>query len=816
MQHRFAKKIVGNTTRIAPAFVLLAFILNVDTILFSQSSAITGPWSGQAQCQITVQGPYGYNYSETQTWALNGGQPTMQGAMNILPATWSVTGQGSFQKTTGSQTLVGQWKTNASPISAPLALFIRASDGMLILKSWHSQLVAHGSVIGTQQMYINGVAQTPGAISGGASEWQFPFSQVPSNSTSISGSTTVATNGPVGLMQPGGSQGTAACTWNFAAGNSLSAGVSGSAQNPTSSGTGSPNSSGSPGSSTNPGASGSGSGSTSGGGTTTTGSTGGSTPGSGASGGSTPGAGTNPGGTPNSGGQNQPGTGSSGSTNPSAGATTCPATFLPASKGKVTPSCGLQGQQNLVVTVSGGNVNWTSGNFTSSDFGNGVTIVSAVPDPQNFVTFTINISPSAAIGTHNVDVVQQPGTSFLLGGGFSVLPNLVTVPPGVGKRPVPSAPLFGSCPTPPSPVNDIAISNPYCVKQGQQNVAITLTAVSPGQWTPGIYDPNFGGSPGPGVTGVSATWNSANSVTYIVNLDPTAPLGPQGAWIAFAPPNQPCCTILQLGHFITVLPASSPSGVATSPLSSATVTPLSPMQLSMVPSTATSTQPSSGSGQQSSGTQTSSSASGSSTQNQTVSALTMSPPTPTLAGPATVRLNWTAPANPGSTIDFYNIEINSGAGTTQLTFAAPATTATVSSPACPYPNVNCISPGNTVRFRVRAHNSAGYGAYSNYTTPVRPLVSYSADNVQSIWSAKQCTTCHMQGAKLDLSGTAANSYAEIQKAKAVTSPAANSSLLACPSTNAACAGSHPGAQNFSNPSMEYALILQWIQDGAQP
>ena len=74
----------------------------------------------------------------------------------------------------------------------------------------------------------------------------------------------------------------------------------------------------------------------------------------------------------------------------------------------------------------------------------------------------------------------------------------------------------------------------------------------------------------------------------------------------------------------------------------------------------------------------------------------------------------------------------------------------------------------------------------------------------------------MQGAKLDLSGTAANSYAEIQNVKAVTSPAANSSLLACPSTNAACAGSHPGALNFSNPSMEYELILQWIQDGAQP
>lgn len=57
MHHRLAKKITGNATRITPAFVLLAFILKVGTLLFSQSSAVTGPWSGQAQCQITVQGP---------------------------------------------------------------------------------------------------------------------------------------------------------------------------------------------------------------------------------------------------------------------------------------------------------------------------------------------------------------------------------------------------------------------------------------------------------------------------------------------------------------------------------------------------------------------------------------------------------------------------------------------------------------------------------------------------------------------------------------------------------------------------------------
>jgi hypothetical protein len=442
MHHRSAKNIVGNTTRIMPAFVLLAFILNVGTLLFSQSSAITGPWSGQAQCQITVQGPYGYNHSETQTWTLNGGQPTMQGAMNILPATWSVTGQGSFQKTTGSQNLVGQWKTNATPISAPLALFIRASDGMLILKSWHSQLTAPGSVTGTQQMYINGVAQTPGAITAAAFEWQFPFSQVPSASTSISGSTTIATNGSVGPMQPGGSQGTASCTWNFAAGNSLSAGGSGNGQNPTGSGTGPTSNSGSPGGSTNPGAPGAGSGSTPAGGTTPTGSTGGGTPGTSTTGSSTPGAGTNPGGTPTGGGQNQ-------------------------------------------------------------------------------------------------------------------------VSPGVSRISVSTATLVGSCPAPPSSPGPV-IARPYCLQLGQQNVALTLTAVPPFQWPQGTYVPSS-------ISGLilkSASW-SASSIIAVADVDPTDSPGPAGSLLSLLVSTGQyagaCCIIQDLGSpSYVVIPASIPR--PTSPL----------------------------------------------------------------------------------------------------------------------------------------------------------------------------------------------------------------------------------------------------------
>ena len=189
-------------------------------------SAVNSPWSGQAQCKVTVRGP-GYSHQETHTWTLTGGAPTLQGAIHVFPASWSVTGQGSLQRTQGSQTLNAQWTTSGSLPNASLGLFIRASDGKLVLKSVHAQLRVKGGVSGTQRLTISGVPQTPGPISGEAFEWTFPGSEVAGNSTTIAGSSTNATNGAVGPMQPGGSQGTAACTWNFAAASGAAGGTSG-------------------------------------------------------------------------------------------------------------------------------------------------------------------------------------------------------------------------------------------------------------------------------------------------------------------------------------------------------------------------------------------------------------------------------------------------------------------------------------------------------------------------------------------------------------------------------------------------------------
>jgi len=153
-------------------------------------------------------------------WTLAGGSPTIRGAMRIYSGTWTVTGGGSLTRTQGAQTLTAQWTTNASLSNAPIAIFVRASDGRLIIKSWHSQLRVPRGVTGVQQVTINSVAQTPGAISVEAFEWQFPAVDDVSTSKNLSRSSTAATNGAVGPMQPGGSQGTAACSWRFAYGPS--------------------------------------------------------------------------------------------------------------------------------------------------------------------------------------------------------------------------------------------------------------------------------------------------------------------------------------------------------------------------------------------------------------------------------------------------------------------------------------------------------------------------------------------------------------------------------------------------------------------
>ena len=186
-----------------------------------QSATAQGSWAGWARCQINVSGQ-GYSDQQTHTWMLSGGAATVSGAFRVYPATWSVVGGGSLQKTQGNQTLVAQWATTAQNLSAPIAVFVRASDGRMFIQARHAQVRAQRSINGYQQLVIDGKPQRPGTIAAEAFEWSFPVVAVSrpkgSANATANGSSTPAVNGKVGYMQPAGTQATASCTWQFSTG----------------------------------------------------------------------------------------------------------------------------------------------------------------------------------------------------------------------------------------------------------------------------------------------------------------------------------------------------------------------------------------------------------------------------------------------------------------------------------------------------------------------------------------------------------------------------------------------------------------------
>lgn len=201
----------------------LALTLSIATVdpTAAQQSAPQSPWAGWARCQIDVTGP-GYTDQQTHTWTITSGTPTVAGAFRVYQGTWSVVGGGSLQRAQGNQTLVARWSRNTPAMSAPIAEFVRASDRRMFIQARHAQLRGAGGIQGYQQLTIDGKPQKPGAIGAEAFEWAFPDVVVsrpnPSANLVANGSSTSAVKGSVGFMQPAGSQGTAACTWQFSQG----------------------------------------------------------------------------------------------------------------------------------------------------------------------------------------------------------------------------------------------------------------------------------------------------------------------------------------------------------------------------------------------------------------------------------------------------------------------------------------------------------------------------------------------------------------------------------------------------------------------
>jgi len=154
---------------------------------------------------------------------MTGGTPAVEGAFRIYPGTWSVVGSGSLQRTQGTQSLTAQWATNVPGLSAPLAVFVRASDGRVFISARHAQLRSAGAIAGYQQQVVDGTPQTPARVSAEAFEWTFPTIEADPKQQTASGAKTAPVTGSVGVMQPAGSQVTAACTWRFGQGSAAPA-----------------------------------------------------------------------------------------------------------------------------------------------------------------------------------------------------------------------------------------------------------------------------------------------------------------------------------------------------------------------------------------------------------------------------------------------------------------------------------------------------------------------------------------------------------------------------------------------------------------
>ena len=154
------------------------FLIARAGAIAAQQGPFSVPWTGWARCIVSVQGP-GYTDQQTHTWNLTGGTPTIEGAFRIYAGTWSVVGGGSLQRTQGTQTLVARWATNVQGMRSPIAVFVRASDGRMLISARHAQLRASGAISGYQQITIDGKPQTPGQISSEAFEWPFPVADGP-------------------------------------------------------------------------------------------------------------------------------------------------------------------------------------------------------------------------------------------------------------------------------------------------------------------------------------------------------------------------------------------------------------------------------------------------------------------------------------------------------------------------------------------------------------------------------------------------------------------------------------------------------------
>ena len=213
----------------------LCVLLSVSTAspvgsVLAQSPA-DGPWVGSIQCQVDEE-QQGYSRHEVQTWRLTSSTPTSKnGAMQIYPATWTVSGKGSARQE--SRKSSAQWAVAVPPTSAPIAMFVRASDGKFIIRLWHSLSKQPNGLTGERAVAANGVQQQLSSINSAVPEWPLPWIETMADAN-IAGSLSVPIEGLGADLAALGQPSAAMCTWQFSRATSSSlASAAGQTQMPS-------------------------------------------------------------------------------------------------------------------------------------------------------------------------------------------------------------------------------------------------------------------------------------------------------------------------------------------------------------------------------------------------------------------------------------------------------------------------------------------------------------------------------------------------------------------------------------------------------
>jgi hypothetical protein len=194
---------------------ILAFIA-ASSLAAAQSPG--PPWRGQVTCNLDLQSQ-GYTRQETQSWTIAGPMLRMNGAMQIYPVTWTVSGSGSAQRLQNGLTSTVQWNTSVPTANLTFAVYVRASDRRLIFTQWGSQASSAAGIRGLQQAVWNGAQQQPAAIAHPAWEWHFPLIEADQADTNPSGTFSTPTEAlPAELAGPRDVPAIANCAYHFSRG----------------------------------------------------------------------------------------------------------------------------------------------------------------------------------------------------------------------------------------------------------------------------------------------------------------------------------------------------------------------------------------------------------------------------------------------------------------------------------------------------------------------------------------------------------------------------------------------------------------------